>query len=159
MRSDECSCSFLENGVSETSTELAANATFRAEHLNSLSYDGGILIGRLTLRMRKRTIFALVCVVFLLGFTLKVRLSFARWAKVQREFESVQVGQSRLTIVGKLGKPNYYSGRCGVIANPLPTCTLEYVYGHPFSPLNPDYYVVSFSSDERVIQADRWSSP
>src|ERR1035438_8434543 len=109
--------------------------------------------------MRKRTIFGLVCAFLLLILGLRTAISFGRWAKVEREFESVQVGQSRLTVVGKLGRPNYYSGRCGVIAIPLKECALEYVCGHPFAPIMPDYYIVSFSSAEQVIEADRWSSP
>ena len=109
--------------------------------------------------MRKRTIFGLVCALMLLTLGLRTTISFARWAKVEWGFESVQVGQSQMTVVGKLGRPNYYSGRCGVIAPPLKECALEYVYGHPFAPLIPDYYIVSFSSGQQVIEAERWSSP
>ncbi len=111
------------------------------------------------MRMRKKTIFGIVCGFLLLITGLRVAVSFARFAKVERGFDSVQVGQSRRTIVNDFGRPNYYSGRCGVIVDSLQTCTLEYVYGHPFAPLIPDYYIVSFSSDERVIQAGRYSSP
>jgi hypothetical protein len=109
--------------------------------------------------MRKWKIFWLVCALLLLILGLRTAISFARWAKVERGFESIQVGQSRLTVVGKLGRPNYHSGPCGVIAVPLKACALEYVYGHPFAPIVPDYYIVSFSSGEQVIEADRWSSP
>jgi len=112
------------------------------------------------MKARKRTIFIVVGISLILILGLRTTMKFAQWTKVQREFDSIQVGQSRLTVLGKLGKPNYYDGPCGrSFTNPLPTCAIEYVYGHPFSPLDPEYYVVSFSSEDRVIQADRWSSP
>ena len=117
------------------------------------------MVGRDPMRMRKSVIFSLLCGFLLLVAGLRIAISFVRFSKVERKFASIQVGQSRQEIISRLGKPHYYSGRCGVIADPLKTCTLEYVYGHPFAPLIPDYYIVSFSSDERVIQADRYSSP
>jgi hypothetical protein len=110
-------------------------------------------------RMRKRTIVSLVlaCLLLILGF--KAVVSFARFSKVKRGVNSVLVGQSRLAIVQKLGRPNYYSGSCGMIHNPPQRRVLEYVYGPPFAPLVPEYYIVSFSSDDRVIQGDAWMSP
>ena len=111
------------------------------------------------MRMRKSVIFSLLCGFLLSIAGLRIAISFVRFSKVEREFASVQIGQSRQEIVSRFGKPRYYSGRCGVIADPLKACSLEYVYGHPFAPLIPEYYIVSFSSDERVIHADRYSSP
>ena len=114
------------------------------------------------MKTRERTIFIIVggSLILILVLASRTPLKFLQWAKVHRNFDSVQVGQSRLTVLSKLGKPNYYAGPCGrSFTNPLPTCAIEYVYGHPFSPLVPDYYVVSFSAGDRVIQADRLSSP
>ena len=109
--------------------------------------------------MRKRKVAGLVCLTFLLATTLRASVLIARFAKVQREFSSLQIGQSRQSVVSKLGKPSYYSGRCGVIATPLPNCSLEYIYAPPLAPFYPDYYVVSFSSDDQIIDADRYPSP
>jgi len=109
------------------------------------------------MRNRNIAILSLDLIVLILG--LKAALSFARFAKVERNFSSVAIGQSRDSVVGRLGRPNYYSGKCGVIHNPPQNCTVEYVYGHPFSPLVPEYYIVSFSGDGQVIQADTWMSP
>jgi hypothetical protein len=58
-----------------------------------------------------------------------------------------------------MGKPNYYSGKCGVISIPSSDCVLEYVYSHPFAPIIPEYKVVSFSRDDRVIAAEELDSP
>ncbi len=42
---------------------------------------------------------------------------------------------------------------------PQRNCAVEYVYSHPFAPLVPEYYIVSFSPEDRVIEADEWDSP
>ncbi len=95
----------------------------------------------------------------LLVLTVRTVVAFARFSKVEREFSFVQDGQSRAAVITKIGKPNYYAGKCGVIHVPIKTCAVEYVYSHPFAPLIPEYYIVSFSSDDRVIEADQWDSP
>jgi hypothetical protein len=94
-------------------------------------------------------------------FVLAVRTIyvFARFSKVERQFTSVQTGDSRDSVVTKIGKPNYHSDGCGVIHAPDKGCATEYVYSHPFAPFIPEYYIVYFSSDGRVINADRWDSP
>jgi hypothetical protein len=100
-----------------------------------------------------------VVVVVLVAATARTSVSFARFSNVERKFASVQDGESRVSVITRLGRPNYYSGRCGVIHVPEKGCVTEDVYSHPFAPLIPEYYIVSFSSDDRVIEADQWDSP
>jgi hypothetical protein len=95
----------------------------------------------------------------LLVVALRTAVSFRRFSRVERRFASVQNGESRASIVAKMGTPNYYAGKCGVIHVPDKRCALEYVYSHPFAPLIPEYYIVSFSTDDRVVEADQWRSP
>jgi len=97
--------------------------------------------------------------VVLVAVTARTTISFARFSNVERKFASVQDGESRGSVITRLGKPNYYAGRCGVIHFPEKGCATEYVYSHPFAPLIPEYYIVSFSSEDRVIGADQWDSP
>lgn len=85
--------------------------------------------------------------------------AFTHYAKVERSFASVQMGDARISVIGKMGEPNYHAGKCGVIHAPDKSCALEYVYSHPFAPLVPEYYIISFSQDDRVIEADEWDSP
>ena len=98
-------------------------------------------------------------IAVLLVLALRTVVAFARFSKVEREYASIQHGQSRASVTAKLGKPNYHAGKCVVIHVPGKRCAMEYVYSHPFAPLVPDYYIVSFSADDRVIEADRWTSP
>jgi hypothetical protein len=95
----------------------------------------------------------------LLVFAVKTAAAFARFSRVERQFVTVQTGESRTSVIAKMGKPNYHSGGCGVIHVPGKACAVEYVYSHPFAPLVPEYYIVSFASDDRVIEADQWNSP
>lgn len=98
-------------------------------------------------------------IVVLSALAAKTVYAFVRFSKVERQFSTIQTGDSRASVITKLEKPNYYSGGCGVIHTPLKSCAIEYVYSHPFAPLIPEYYIVSFSSDEHVIEADKWDSP
>jgi hypothetical protein len=107
---------------------------------------------------RTRVILILVASIVLV-LAVQTIVAFARYSRVERGFASVHVGESRAVVITKIGKPNYHAGKCGVIHLPDKNCALEYVYSHPFAPIVPEYYIVSFSPDDRVIEADQWSSP
>lgn len=98
-----------------------------------------------------------LCLLLILAT--KTVIAFAHYKKAERSFAAVQIGDSRDSVVGRMGKPNYHEGKCGVIHFPDKNCAVEYVYSHPFAPLVPEYYIVSFSSEDRVIEADEWDSP
>lgn len=111
----------------------------------------------MTKRFRRVTAITSVGVVLLVGS--QIAVAFHRYGTVEREFASVLPGGTRPSVVDALGMPNH-SGRCGTLTNFSPAgCALEYVYSHPFAPVLPEYYVVSFSADGRVIRADRLDSP
>ena len=95
----------------------------------------------------------------LLALAVRTIYAFARFSKVEQHFASVHYGDTLASVVRGMGKPNYHLGRCGVIHVPDKRCAVEYVYSHPLAPLVPEYYIVSFSSDGSVIEADRWDSP
>lgn len=110
--------------------------------------------------MSRPTVLILIATAFIVVVVGgRLALAFSRYSKVERQFESVHVGDSRLDVVAKIGKPNYYAGKCGTIHAPDKGCALEYVYSHPFAPIVPKYHIVAFSSDERVIEASEWDSP
>jgi hypothetical protein len=111
-------------------------------------------------RVSRRTRIVLVIgAAILLALALKTVYAFMRFSHVEQQFPSVQIGDSRSSVIAKMGKPNYHSGACGVIHVPDKSCATECVYSHPFAPLVPEYYIVSFSLDDRVIEADPWDSP
>ena len=105
-----------------------------------------------------RIIAAIVLVALILA-GVRLAIAFNRFSNVERQFASIQMGQSRNAVLASLGRPNYHEGSCGVIHFPDKNCATEYVYAHPFAPWIPDYYIVSFSSDNRVIEANQWTSP
>jgi hypothetical protein len=110
-------------------------------------------------RMRKRKIAGFVIGFLVLILGVRVVFAFTRFSMIQRSFGSIAVGESRRAVVHELGMPNYHAGDCGLIGSPPPQCVLEYVYSNPMAPMAPDYYVVSFSSDEQVIGTIHLQSP
>ena len=109
------------------------------------------------LRSTRIILISVAGIVLLLA--VRTVFAFVRYSQVERGFASVHVGESRAAVITTIGKPNYHAGKCGVIHFPDKGCSLEYVYSHPFAPIVPDYYIVSFSPDDRVIEADQWNSP
>jgi hypothetical protein len=108
-------------------------------------------------RNSRASLIFLACILFLLA--VRVVVAFARYSKVERQVAFIQIGDSRASVIARIGMPNYYSGTCGVIHFPDKKCAVEYVYSHPFAPLVPEYHIVSFSNDDRVIESDQWDSP
>jgi hypothetical protein len=109
--------------------------------------------------MRKTRIVGIIAIAVLLVVSVSVVIAFRRFSRIESTFASIHVGDSRRSVISVLGKPNYHAGNCGTINVAKKNCALEYVYSHPFAPFLPDYYIVSFSPDDRVIEAERWTSP
>lgn len=108
---------------------------------------------------RKVRVALILSLSVLLVLAIRATIAFRRYEKAEKSFPSVQIGDSRATVLGKMGKPNYHEGKCGVIHFPDKNCAVEYVYSHPFAPLVPEYHIISFSADDRVIEADEFDSP
>jgi hypothetical protein len=108
---------------------------------------------------RKYRVLMILSVSAILALAAKTVIAFRRYGKAERSFKSVQIGETRASVIGKMGRPNYHGGKCGVIHIPDKACVVEYVYSHPLAPIVPEYYIVSFSHDDRVIEAQEWNSP
>ena len=106
----------------------------------------------------KSRTFLVISVAIVLVIVGKAVLAFARFGRVEREFSALRPGESREAVVARLGRPNYYEGKCGTVSAPYKDCSHEYVYSHPFAPWIPQYYVVDFA-DDSVIQTSILSSP
>src|SRR5215469_13198326 len=64
---------------------------------------------------RKVRIALIVSFCLLLVIAVKTVIAFGRYAKAEKSFASVQVGDSRASVIGRMGKPNCHEGKCGVI--------------------------------------------
>jgi hypothetical protein len=109
--------------------------------------------------MRKSRVIGTSLCALALGLGARLEFSFIHFHHVEREFPSVQLGQSSDSVISMLGKPNYHSGECLQDLTNSATCNRQLVYSYPFAPLIPEYYVVSFSSDDKVIDAEKLDSP
>ena len=118
-----------------------------------------VILQRGSIVSRKSKIIVLIGSLVLIAVTAKLVTAFVRYARVESRFSLIQTGDSRDFVMSKLGKPNYYQGKCGVIHVPDKSCSLEFVYSHPFAPIIPEYHIISFSIDDRVIDAEDWNSP
>ena len=94
-------------------------------------------------------------------FTSVARFSYSylRFTTVGSRIHRVKPGTPRQQVLDVLGAPNYHQGACGKIHPAHRGCSTEFVYSHPLAPLIPDYYVVAFSKEDRVIEAERFKSP
>jgi hypothetical protein len=108
---------------------------------------------------RRTHVILILVATIVVVLAVRTVVAFARYSKVERGAESIHLGEPRALVITKIGNPNYHAGKCGVIHFPDKNCALEYVYSHPFAPIVPQYYIVSFSPDDRVIEADWWTSP
>ncbi len=97
--------------------------------------------------------------IVLIAAAARLSVAFVRYERAESRWSSIQNGDSRDSVMSRLGRPNYYRGKCGVIHIPDKNCSEEFVYSHPFAPIIPEYHIIAFSSDGRVIEADDWNSP
>jgi hypothetical protein len=109
--------------------------------------------------VKRRKVIIGISAIVLIAAAASTAVAFLRYERVEGRFSSIQTGDSLDSVMAKLGRPNYYEGKCGVIDVPDKNCSLEFVYSHPFAPIIPEYHIVAFSMDDRVIEADDWNSP
>ena len=100
---------------------------------------------------------AILLLVVVIGYRLNV--AFERFSNVEHQFVSIHAGDSQESVKAKIGPPSRYSGTCGTIGVARKGCASEWVYSDPLAPINPHYYVVSFSADDHVVSAEEWASP
>jgi hypothetical protein len=97
-----------------------------------------------------------VVVVLTIRTTVSTVVAFRRFKRVERECASIQRGELRDSVTAKLGKPRW--ARCG--GGPHRNdCNEEYGYSHPFAPVVPRYFIVSFSEYDKVTEAKCFPSP
>ena len=105
------------------------------------------------LKPEKRFLLLSGILLLVAAVAFKLSISYERFSQVQHHFESVHSGDSPDSVRLRLGRPNYYSGKCGKIVGAKQGCAMEWVYSDPLAPISPHYYVISFSADDRVLNA------
>lgn len=110
----------------------------------------------------KRPIFlVLLCAAFI-GL-LWVAFVIHRERQLGNGFDGVKAGATEAEVLQRIGQPRRVE-RCGSFTGLLPKekmvgCAKEYFYASPFSPLLPEYYVVRFDQQNRVIDTASYASP
>jgi hypothetical protein len=108
---------------------------------------------------KKKKAFAILISSALFTSAARFSYSYLRFHAVGSRIHRIKIGETRQQVRKILGSPNYHDGPCkDEIRTPLKGCEWEYVYSYPLAPLIPDYYVVSFSRDDRVIESVSFTS-
>jgi putative hemolysin len=84
-----------------------------------------------------------------------------RDGRLDANFKSVSLGMSPEQVVDTMGTPSW-DGKCGT--RPLtgrlpPDCVREFGYADTLAPLTPEYWLIWFGSNERVIHTAKLVSP
>ena len=99
--------------------------------------------------------------VFVIAAATLVGLGVHRDGRLSSGFEKVLAGMSRAEVAEQLGSPRNREG-CDsgfLVANHIKGCIEAEVYPSSFAPLDPEYWVVYFDKDERVIDKVDFQSP
>jgi hypothetical protein len=59
---------------------------------------------------RKFRVALILGLCLLLVIAAKIVIAFRRYTKAEKSFASVQIGDSRASVIGRMGKPNYHEG-------------------------------------------------
>jgi hypothetical protein len=78
---------------------------------------------------------------------------------LERSFRSLQINDTRRTVMDQMGKPWKDDGCGEFLGGTMADCTEEFVYAHPFAPYVPEYWIVSFDSKSRAINMYYTTSP
>jgi hypothetical protein len=78
---------------------------------------------------------------------------------LERSFKKLQINDTRETVLDTMGKP-WKDDDCGeFLGGKQANCTEEFVYAHPFAPYVPEYWIVSFDSNNKAINFFYTTSP
>ena len=86
--------------------------------------------------------------------------SYLQFNALGSRIHHIKIGTPLTQAVDLLGEPSAHDGRCErEIRVPPRGCSREFVYAPPLAMLFHDRYVISFSKEDRVIEAGRYKSP
>jgi hypothetical protein len=94
---------------------------------------------------------ALVCA---LVFSPVLRVRF-----LNRAFNKLKVNDSCKSVLKTTGRPWRDDGCGDFLGGKSPGCVEEFVYANPFAPYVPEYWIVSFDMNKRVIDFYYTTSP
>jgi hypothetical protein len=84
-----------------------------------------------------------------------------RTSHLRRSFATVKSGDTRELVLKKMGSPwkdekcGEYPGGVGVPVG----CAEEFIYANPYAPALPEYWLIGFDTDHRVMDTVYSTSP
>src|ERR1700722_12258282 len=115
--------------------------------VNRISGEGQIAM-KVTLLMA----FAVALILAILVPALRVR-------HYEFEFDAISDGSTREFVLAKMGRP-WKQEKCGeYLGGVAPGCVQEFIYAHPYAPYSPEYWVVQFDANKKVVSHVHLISP
>jgi hypothetical protein len=74
------------------------------------------------------------------------------------EFSKLSSGDTKAAVLKQMGSP-WKNAECGYLVGSSPDCTEELIYAHPYAPYLPEYWIIDFNRDQRVIRLFYTTSP
>lgn len=104
---------------------------------------------------RRRIIFVLLGLLLLLGGS----YGASRWYKIsnyRKWLVTVRIGDTEASVIQKMGEPDKLQKRPEPLWCQESNCDHEFLYGHS---IPPEWWVVGFSSEGRVVSKTELNSP
>lgn len=95
---------------------------------------------------------ALICAAFVIWPELRTK-------SLQRSFVAIRPGDTRQVVVQRMGSPWKDEGCGKFLGQQTADCVEELVYAHPYAPALPEYWLIQFGADRRVIEKYHTTSP
>jgi hypothetical protein len=106
----------------------------------------------------KRIVIALVLGLFLTAASLIV-WPILRVRQLSDHYNYVKENDSSDSVLKHMGNP-WKDEECGVYLGSKPVgCVTDFIYAHPYAPYIPEYWVIRFDSNRRVINKVHLISP
>jgi hypothetical protein len=84
---------------------------------------------------------------------------FLRVNRLEDSLSRVKDNDAKNVVLDRMGAPWKDEGCGQYLAGQPSGCAEEFIYAHPFAPYVPEYWVVDFNSDHRVINSVHLVSP
>jgi|HubBroStandDraft_1064217.scaffolds.fasta_scaffold204140_2 hypothetical protein len=123
--------------------------TIQPEHKGASQVDNTPVKRKPMIAVSASTVFAMALIIW----------PFVRVNKLEHSFSLVNDNDAKSLVLERMGPPWKDEG-CGQYLGGQPTgCAEEFIYAHPFAPYVPEYWVVDFGSNHRVINHVHLVSP
>jgi hypothetical protein len=102
---------------------------------------------------------SLVTLGFLFLVVVAIVWPIVRVHQLEKSFGEVKIGDTKSRVRKRMGAP-WKDEECGKYLGGRPVgCVTEFIYAHPYAPYAPEYWEISFDSNNQTISNIHLVSP